>query len=211
MKITYFDILGLAETSRLLCIAAGQEFDQKRFQLFDKDGKFSNEDWKAEKKSGTYPFETLPLLNVGDDALPQSRAIENFLSRKFGFHGKGDVQGALIEAVPEQLKDIGQAFRKVKDGSAEEKQKWWAEEFPHHLDLLDRFAEKHGEEGHFVGGKLSLADIAFFNYLTGGLQDFQTEVNSALGSRKHLLAIKEQVAKQEKIAAYIATRPKFKM
>jgi len=78
-KLIYFDIEGLAETSRLLFAAKEQEFIDHRYKFELKDGKAIRPDWDADKKK--YDFHKIPVLEVDGVQIPQSRAIESFLAK----------------------------------------------------------------------------------------------------------------------------------
>jgi glutathione S-transferase len=95
-KLTYFNIRGLAETSRMLFKAAGQQFEDYRYPISMKDGQFSRPEWDADKPK--YIYEKIPVLEIdgGKYTIAQSKAIERFLARRFNMFGNNDVEAALI-------------------------------------------------------------------------------------------------------------------
>lgn len=53
----------------------------------------------------SFVWEQVPLLETEGVVIAQSRAIERFLAKRFGFFGKNDVEAALIDSVSEELAD----------------------------------------------------------------------------------------------------------
>ena len=95
-KLIYFDLRGLAETSRMLFKAAGQSFEDFRYPFTVKDGKQIRNEWIADKPN--YIYEKIPVLEIdgGKYVIPQSKAIERFLARRFNMLGDNDIEAALI-------------------------------------------------------------------------------------------------------------------
>lgn len=94
-KLTYFDVRGLAETSRCILNYAGVPFE---------DVRMSHEEWPAMKSK--MPYGQVPVLEVDGVQIPQSFAIARFLARKHGLAGKNDVESALLDAVADSHKDF---------------------------------------------------------------------------------------------------------
>jgi len=207
--LTYFDIYGLAEVSRLMLTAADQKFEDQRFEFQVKeDGSFYMGKWPEVKSSGRFPFKTLPLLEVDGLSMNQSRSIETYLADRFNFRGTNAGEAAAIDGVAEQIKDIRTSFGKVAQDEAK-RTEWFLNELPKQLATLEEFATKNGKQEHFfVGNQLSLADIGFFNLHASVFEKFQADFDKVLASTKRLTAIKNAVAKNERIAAYLAKRPK---
>ena len=94
--LKYFAIRGLAETSRMLFKAAGQQFEDYRYPFSVKDGQYIRPEWDADKSK--YIYEKIPVLEIdgGKYTIAQSKAIERFLARRFNMFGNNDVEAALI-------------------------------------------------------------------------------------------------------------------
>ena len=73
-KLTYFNNKGRAEPTRLMFARAKQIFVDERL---------NDEEFAAIKHNGA-PQGKLPFLIFNDKVIPQSRAIERFVARKFG-------------------------------------------------------------------------------------------------------------------------------
>lgn len=95
-KLIYFNGRGLAETSRMLLKAAGQQFEDYRYPLTMKDGQFLRPEWDADKSK--YMYEKIPVLEIdgGKHTIAQSKAIERFLARRFNMFGSNDTEAAII-------------------------------------------------------------------------------------------------------------------
>jgi glutathione S-transferase len=95
-KLIYFNVRALAETSRMLLKAAGQEFEDFRYPIEFKDGQPIRPEWDADKSK--YIYEKVPVLEIdgGKQSIAQSKAVERFIARRFHMMGSNDVEGAII-------------------------------------------------------------------------------------------------------------------
>eukprot|EP01112_Ceratiomyxa_fruticulosa_P020023 TRINITY_DN6708_c0_g1_i1.p1 TRINITY_DN6708_c0_g1~~TRINITY_DN6708_c0_g1_i1.p1 ORF type:complete len:202 (-),score=45.24 TRINITY_DN6708_c0_g1_i1:113-718(-) len=193
-RLSYFDGKGLAEISRLLFALSGTPFEDHRISLAD-----DRAEWKKIKH--TYPFEKIPQLTVDGVHIPQSKAIERFLSRRFGFFGSSEIETAMIDGFSEQVRDISIAYGQAR-GNDEKVAKFWAEDFPTNIAIL---AKNAPHDGHFVGGKFSLPDVQFY-YITSSYFDAQDKVDAILSKYDNLLKIRETVANNERIKEYVKNR-----
>jgi len=202
---------GLAEVSRLLFAAAQTEFEDKRFPIEFKDGKPVRPEWDAAKSDRKqFPFAAIPTLEIDGVVLAQSRAIENFLSKKFGFYGKGPVEAAHIEAIVEQFKDIASSWRDHKSKGDEEIKKFFTTTLPEHYGILENLL-KENKSGFFVGKKPTLADIVAYRYLNSYWSpDYKTQHDEALKAFPQLTKLHETVGNIEGIKEYHAKKNKAK-
>jgi len=162
-KLYYFNVRALGELSRYLFRVADVPFVDERFPL---DAKFAKPEWEAVKDSGKFPFNKIPILVVdGKHTIAQSAAIERYLAKQFGFFGKNDIEAARIDSIGEQLSDIAKAFFTYRDAPEDKKAAlkvtFYKEQLPEFFRLFERWLKSEGT-GHFVGDKLSLADIAAY-------------------------------------------------
>ena len=113
LKLCYFNGRGLAETSRMILAVAGAEYEDFRYPLevidwatfnmvreeFNKD----KAEGKLEKSMGKVPF---LVVNDGvETTLSQSKSIERYLARRFGFMGGSDLEAAQIDSLCECIRD----------------------------------------------------------------------------------------------------------
>jgi len=209
-KLSYFNGRGLAEVSRYLFALANVDYIDHRFtDIPQGDGQQPKRpEFDAVKES--LPFGQVPVLTIGGDngiVLSQSRAIERYLARQFGYMGCTSLDAQLIDTVGEALRDAVAAYQKVRENPAE-KPKFFTDALPRLARYLNKFATQHGtssDHSTFVGSKLSLGDVQFFHFLS--FFDDQISIDKAIAPYPALKAIRANVANQPAIQKWIAARP----
>jgi len=192
-RLFYFNSRGLAEVSRILFAAAGVAYTDDRVKSSSE-----SKDW--ENRRSTTMFGKIPELYVDGKVIPQSKAIERFLARRFGFMGSNDIEAAQIEGFGEYLRDLAMDFYKVR-AEEEKKNAFLAKEAHDHLTHL----EKHiGDNGHIVGDKLSLADVQLY-YTLNFLDNEDKHKLTSKYPKVHKVV--EGVKNNEKVANWLKTRP----
>ncbi|XP_046595218.1 uncharacterized protein LOC107225067 [Neodiprion lecontei] len=194
-KLTYFGIAGLAEPIRYLLSYGGIDFE---------DNRITQEAWPALKPQ--MPLEQVPVLEVDGKFLYQSNAIARFLAKKFNLLGSNDLEAFDVDATLETIGDLRQLLAKwywysepAQKAATEAETKKKA---AFYLGKLDAWVKKN--DGYFVAGKLSAADIVFagfhiiFAFLLG--KDY-------LADYPNLKGVIEKVEALPAIKAYIAKRP----
>lgn len=211
-KLSYFDGRGLGETIRILFAIGEQEYEDYRVKGT----------WPADKAK--YAFGKLPVLEVDGKQICQSRAIERFVAKTFDLYGANEIEQAEIDMYTEQMNDIRlPLFRAMEaDNVAKEvdpnhaethvnKQKYFETKFVEDLAAFESVVSKLGaKDGHFVGGKLSLADVQFYTLLEFALFSKATtaeHVNATLAKNPTLEAIFKKVQSHPKVAEWVAKRP----
>ena len=216
-KLTYFNVRGLAETSRFMFAAAKQDYEDFRFNfsIDMKDGKpdFSTRkrpEFDAAKAAGELDAAggKVPILTVdGSAQLGQSKAIERYLAKALGLAGSSDVEAAQIDAVSETVRDLKDAYQKVKEDAAT-KEKFFTEDLPASLALLEKSLPV-GSGPFLIGSKISYADIVVFQFLSApkGFIDDTEKAKAAYGGVERVAAAMEAVAANAEIQAWCAKRP----
>ncbi|KAJ2031663.1 hypothetical protein GGI01_003589 [Coemansia sp. RSA 376] len=175
--LRYFDLIGLAETSRMLLTAAKVEWTEE------------HPEWPQEKPN--QPFGHLPVLvekNGADDGsdfiLSESGSIERYLARTFKFVPTDLKEIARQEQLRDQQLDIILAFfiqlRMVDEAKKERRGEFDV--------LLDKIVEIHttilrnnGDCGHLFGKELSYADMsayAFYKLFVMYAVEFDADIRS---------------------------------
>jgi hypothetical protein len=90
----------------------------------------------------------LPFLEVDGQQVPQSKSIERFVAGRYGFLGENDVQAAQIDSVCEHVRDIKDAYQKVRgiQDEAEKKagmEKWFGTDLPEWCGKLEKVWHTH--------------------------------------------------------------------
>ena len=198
-KLTYFNGRGLAETSRLIFAAAGQKFEDVRFE---------REQWPAIKP--TTPLGQVPVLEVDGVKIPQSTAIARFLAKRFNLAGKTDVEQAQVDVVVDTIQDLFHAFLPIIREQDETKKKeliakFVGEDLEKHLKNLETLGKLYSNGGQFfVGNSLTWADLMCHEF---GQKLFTYDAN-CLNNFPWLQANRAAVEQQPKISEYLKNRPK---
>lgn len=198
-KLHYFNGRGRAEVSRLIFAAAGQKFEDVRFE---------REQWPTLKNQ--MPLGQVPVLEVDGVKIPQSASIARFLAKQFNLAGKTGLEEAKVDAVADTIGDLISAFvptRREQDPTKQQEliNKFRTEELPKHLQNLEVLGKLYGNGGpYFVGNSLTWADLLFYDV---GESMVQVD-GSCLDKYAWLKQNRAEVEKNSKIAEYLKTRPK---
>jgi prostaglandin-H2 D-isomerase / glutathione transferase len=197
-KLYYFDARGRAEIARLIFAAAGEKFEDIRYERAQ---------WPSHKSE--MPLGQMPTLEVDGVKLPQSMAIARFLAKQFGLAGSDYLEQAKVDAVVDTSIDLAMKYIPIHfepDDAKKsiEMQKFFAEELPKHLRNLENLANMYSNGGSFfVGNQLTWCDLEVYDML-----DFLLPINGKfLDSHPWLLKHRQEVAQHPKIAAYLKNRP----
>mmetsp|Transcript_13479 Transcript_13479/g.44979 ORF Transcript_13479/g.44979 Transcript_13479/m.44979 type:complete len:226 (-) Transcript_13479:74-751(-) len=217
MKLVYFDAKGVVEKTRYMLAAAGAEYEDFRYEIaFGTPGDYSTlqrPKFDADKAAGKFnkSMGKVPILEVGDVQFAQSKAIERYVAKTYGFLGKTDLEAAVIDSFVEHERDLKDAYQKARGASAADKpaamEKWFGTDLP---DLLAKVeAALPAPTGAFMfGDELSLADICFYCTLEEFF-DNMDGVRAAVEQAKchRLAAVVAAVKDHPKIAHWRTTRP----
>jgi len=193
IKLTYFNVCGRAELTRLIFAKSGTGFQDDRIEFAD---------WPAKKAS--MPMGQVPVLNYKGQELIQSLTIARFAARKCGLIGETEIDEFLADQFVTTLSsDIMSKLLEIffeKDEEAKaEKIEARREPTTLGLNVLATMVK-----GPFVLGEaLSYADLA--------LLDFEAWLPRTVPDIKLPEKLKAVVLKVEadpQIAAYLAHRPK---
>ncbi len=172
LKLVYFDTKGLAEVSRLLLTIKGVEFEDYRYPLEIIDPVnhvYNKKKFDEDKANGLLHLSLgkLPYLELSKEnnkiIITQSKAIERYLARKYGFMGKNDIEETRIDSICEYIRDIKDNYKKLTHSQK------LCTEFPNHLkteleDIL-KLADSNNKP-YLIGDRLSLCDISLYCLVT---------------------------------------------
>ncbi|XP_076238997.1 glutathione S-transferase-like [Calliopsis andreniformis] len=195
-KLTYFPLKGLAEPIRFLLSYGGVDFE---------DNRFNREDWPKLKPE--MPFGQVPILEVDGKKVCQSVAISRYLAKQFGLAGKNDWEALEIDMTVDTIHDVRAKIAAYHYENNEavkaEKLAIAKEVVPYYLERLD--AQVKRNDGYFVGGALSWADIslvALLDYLNYMMK------SDIIENYENLKQLKEKVLAEPKIKSWVEKRPK---
>jgi glutathione S-transferase len=189
---------GRAETARLIFAAAGQEFEDIRYE---------RSEWPSHKDE--MPLGQIPVLEYDGVKLPQSITIARFLAKQFRLAGKDNLEQAEVDAVVDTINDLVPKYvpirwEKDETKKAELLKTFLADELPKHLHNLEVLGKLYGNGGaFFVGKNLTWADLVFHGV---GDHILQADAN-AFNNYPWLKQNRAEVEKQPKIAEYLKNRP----
>jgi glutathione S-transferase len=198
-KLYYFNSRGRGEVARLIFAAAGQKFEDIRYE---------HSEWPSHKAE--MPLGQMPVLEFNGVKLPQSLAIARFLANQFQLAGKDNFEQAKVDAVVDTIHDLLSAYLPVRIEKDEVKKeeltkKFMDEELPKHLKNLEVLGKLYGDGGpYFVGKQLTWADLLFYNFG----EAFIGMNEKGLDNHPWLQKNRAEVEKQPKIAEYLKIRPK---
>jgi glutathione S-transferase len=167
LKLTYFDFHGgRGEPARLALSIGGVPFE---------DDRVAPSDWPA-RKANT-PFGALPVLEVDEQTLSESNAINRYVGKLANLYPSDAWQAALCDEVMEAVEDIGSKIGATLFLPEEEKKvkrKELAEgPIPFYLTRLQDRLAAHGGQ-YFAADRLSVADLKVFvwiRHLKSGVLD----------------------------------------
>ncbi|CAF1250146.1 unnamed protein product [Didymodactylos carnosus] len=197
-KLYYFAGRGRAEVSRLIFAAAGQQYEDIRYE---------HSDWPAHKQE--MPLGQMPVLEFNKTKIPQSLSIARFLAKQFNLAGKDNLEQAKVDAVVDTIADLMRKLSPLmfdKDEARKQQaiKTFQEEELPKHLQNLEKLAELYGQNGaFFVGGSLTWADLLFYE-MNSHLLKIDPNV---LQKYARLTKNRQEVEKQPKVSDYLKSRP----
>jgi len=206
-KLSYFNGRALAEVSRYLFALAGVEYIDHRYPSAPPG---SNVRPGFDEIKDTLPFGQLPILQVGGDngiILAQSKSIDRFLARRFGYLGSNDIEAQLIDSVVEAVRDARDAYFKNKDNPVE-KEKFFTGTLHTTLRYINRLANAHStsaDRNTIVGSSISLADVSLYHFLS--IFDDQVSVSRTVDNFPVVKASRANFGNQPQILEWIAKRP----
>lgn len=208
-KLYYFNAYGRAETARMILKVCDIDFEDVRFEY--------DEAWFAMKKD--FPFGQAPMLKIDGVTLCQSIAIFKYLASKYGLAGDNLLEDAQMDMIAHTINDLRVPFRAIvldKDPKRKValREKYVTEELPFWFRNFERILtennpETNGEDGYFVGKKMSWVDIMFAcNMMPITYQSkCQVDLNKVIAPYPKLQALIKRVESHPKISAWIKERP----
>lgn len=212
-KLTYFDIRGLAEPTRMLFAVSKTPFEDVRYPWTCemKDGmpdfaSIKNDEFKADKEAGKLEKSAgkVPFLDVDGTVVAQSKAIQRFVAGEVGMMGANNMERFQIDAVCEDIVDVQMAMRAAR--TAGTIQDWLGKDFP---EMVGKFDKKiAGSKGFAVGAKASMADVLIYALFTDPLMTKMAgpAFTKALEGAPNMKAIVDTMGENAEMKAYLAAR-----
>ena len=211
MKLTYFNVRGLAETSRILLALGKEEYEDFRYPLNVIDMskfKMEKEEFDKDKTDGKLvkSLNKVPFLEVDGTIIPQSKSIERFLAKRFNMMGETDLEAAKIDSLCEYVRDFKDLYQKVR--ASEDKEtamnQWFTVTLVEKLKLLEEILGDN--DGFSVSDKLTLSDVVLFTFITHFFDNKEASLNATLVAPK-LRKIIDRVKELPEVVKWLNNRP----
>ncbi|XP_075256087.1 glutathione S-transferase-like [Convolutriloba macropyga] len=196
-KLTYFDMKGAGELTRLLFAYKEYTFEDDRVQ---------GADWPSKKP--TTPLGAMPVLTLENgNEYCQGTSVARYYANKFGLAGTTEEEKLHADMVVDTVRGdmwplfVGiffqpdEAKKPALKADAQEKVSHW-------LSKLN--ANYIKGEGTVLASGLSWADLALFNAVTDLLPIADMTLDASFTNIK---AVVDKVAAEPKIAAWVTKRP----
>jgi len=201
IKLTYFNVRGLAEPIRYILAQSGAKYEDFRIE---------RENWPKLKPNT--PMGQLPMLEVDGQQLCQSMTIARYLAKKFDLVPANELDAAradmFVDGVTELFPNIRPVAMAIMAGDEGKKNEAWntfkSETLKQFLEKYEAFLKKNGT-GHLVGNKLSWADIVVAEILNRIVTIFDKP--SVLDGHQHLIDLMKKVHDLPNIKKYVDSRP----
>ena len=216
MTLTYFNVRGLAETTRMLFAVNNQTGDREEYEDFRyplevidmKTHQMTKDEFDSDKSDGKLvkSLNKVPFLEVDGHVIPQSKTIERFLARRFGLMGNNEYESAHIDSICECVRDFKDMYQKVRvaedvDTAMNE---WFTVTLIERLTLLENLLN---DNNFSVGDKLSLSDIVLYSFITNFFDNKEASMNATLAAPR-LRKIVTMVGELPEIKEWLEKRPK---
>uniref|UniRef100_A0A914V8D0 glutathione transferase n=1 Tax=Plectus sambesii TaxID=2011161 RepID=A0A914V8D0_9BILA len=196
-RLHYFNYRARAETARILFRLADVPFEDVRIPVAD---------WPQLKPDT--PWGSAPVLEVDGEKLAQSRTIELYLARKFGFIGKTEWEAAKIHEILGAIDDAYDSLQPaIRAKDDQERERLLSESVIESIaPFYERLVEKleSNGTGFVVGDSLTVADIALYVWIDGVEEGM---IHGVLSRYPKLEEYIKRIASLPKIKEWIDTRP----
>lgn len=213
LTLVYFNARGLAETSRILLALAQVDYVDQRYPLEIVDPIkhiYVRDEFEADKKAGKFDksMGKLPLLRIIENGnvteIAQSKAIERYISKRYGLMGTNLLEEAKIDTVCECIRDIKDRYQKIRSGTNEEKDHYFSTILPNEFADLVKVLDSSTK--YAIGNKLSLADVNIYCLVTQ-FYDNKEAVKNIAASIPRIRDIVIKVASKPEVRVYLQDRP----
>ena len=209
MKLVYFNVRGLAETSRMILAVAKEEYEDFRYPLEVinmSTHKMIKDEFDKDKSDGKLvkSLDKVPYLEIDGHIIPQSKTIERYLANKFNMMGTSELDAAHIDSICECVRDFKDMYQKVRaDDNIDATTEWFTKTLVVKLTLLENLL---GDDGFSVGSTTSLSDIVLYSFITNFFDNKDASMNATLAAPR-LRKIVDRVHRLPEMVTWLETRP----
>mmetsp|Transcript_32811 Transcript_32811/g.93112 ORF Transcript_32811/g.93112 Transcript_32811/m.93112 type:complete len:214 (+) Transcript_32811:162-803(+) len=198
IKLTYFDMAGVAEPIRMAFWYGNVKFEDERL---------THDQWKDLKPST--PYGSLPVLTVDGQTFAQTSAILRYAGKLSGLYPSNPLGcmkvDELMDAVEDVLGELRPSLREADEAKKMAARKVLVSEvLPMWLEKFAKGITANGSSGYLYGDSLTVADLRF-NSLCSALASGRLDgipvslVNDNEPIARHMQLVKEH----PKISKYL--------
>ncbi|KAG0078431.1 hypothetical protein BGZ90_005256 [Linnemannia elongata] len=204
-KLLYFPIHSNGATSREILTIAQAEWKN----LVPKD-------WEKEKEKT--PFNVLPVLFVSsptnkDVVLPEAGVIEQYLANQFDLMGNNEYETNMIKSFHSSAASLHSlhattvAFIPDREARKKAMEAFRDGPFTQWVAIHDKHLKNNGSNGHYIGNKLTLADIRTSNLIEHLLLQTEGERLAGIIERcSSLRRLRTEVAHDPRVEKWRSSR-----
>ncbi|EFX60430.1 hypothetical protein DAPPUDRAFT_277532 [Daphnia pulex] len=196
IELTYFNMAGRGELTRLVLTYGNVEFQ---------DTRLSFETYAAQKSKMNLPFGQLPTLQVNDTTYAQSIAIARYAAKLAGLYPEAPLAALEADAIVDTVTEIHNAvidvlfYEKDEGVRATKWQKLSDESVPRTLANF----EKRVQGNFFTGDAVTFADIALLNLVHNVLTPNAQHIKLDFHAYPKLHAIVTALRESSPLASYL--------
>eukprot|EP00899_Mesostigma_viride_P021464 jgi/Mesvir1/29319/Mv01575-RA.1 len=199
IKLTYFDIKGRAEGARLALTIGNIPFQ---------DVRVTREEFLAMKPN--LPFGSLPTIEVDGQTFAQSNAILRYTGKLAGLYPEDPLLAMKADSILDGLEDVVGTLRpSMMEKDAEKKMELRKALFApdggmtRYVSGLSKLVAANNKEGYSVGDKMSIADLAIYNFVSTMKSGFLEGIpKDAIDAYAPLMAVHRAVGSHPKVEAW---------
>lgn len=210
---------GAAETCRVILALGQEDYDDYRYKI--DPATFQSPEFLEAKTNGDLKMNLnrAPILVTPDgQTIGQSKAIERYLSRKYGLMGSTPEDEATIDCISEHCRDVKDSARakgfskftknKTDDEKAKDRKEWFEQDMPAMLAKIEEAVEEtSASSGYSFGTQTSYADVVIWALLRDCFAADLEDTKKASEKCIALNDICDQVASNPGVAKWISERP----
>ncbi|KAF9899575.1 hypothetical protein EC991_008612 [Linnemannia zychae] len=204
-KLLYFPIHSNGATSREILSIAGVKWENLK-----------PSEWEREKEKT--PFNVLPVLFISslsseDVILAEAGVIEQYLAKQFGLMGDNEYKENLIKSFHSSAASVHTlhattvAFIRERNKRLKAMDAFMDGPFQAWVNIHEKHLKDNGSNGHYVGDKLTLADLRTVNLIEHlNLQTGGEAVNDIINRTTCLRKLRVEVALDDRIIKWRSSK-----
>jgi glutathione S-transferase len=194
--LTYFDSRGRAEQIRLLLAECGAQYTDKRV---------TSKQWKETSMSNSTPLGVLPILEHSGRVVGESIAIMVYLAKIYERWPMKPETEAIAVMILTATDDLRHVASDVKFASDEQRGAKTDKLVTYLRSRLPHFEKLLEQDGFFTSGRLTAADISFWDVLDQ-IAEESPAAAQVISSFDQIQLFRARISQIPRIARYLSSR-----